>query len=217
MFSNRAFQKGCYSKLLLLLSNMPVNRTEQAAFPGGEYSEQKKTNIHLLSLESICASQEVITAIFTTITKKVSVPRRTAANVPPMWLVLRGKRPQNFFLSQLIYHLIYENIKVCQELCMLPTRILGERALFTPAVLYNIIHLDPGILTARNFSNSSSPSCLIMWWRSVTHSNHILGPMRQCAFSNSKQVNKQRALNACPRCLSYYISILTILYQYNSL
>lgn len=61
---------------------MSVNRTEQTAFPRG--NEQKKTNIHLLSLESICASQEVVTAIFTTIAKKVSVPRKTAASVPPM-------------------------------------------------------------------------------------------------------------------------------------
>lgn len=198
MFSNRAFQKGCYSKLLLLLSNMSVNRTEQTAFPRG--NEQKKTNIHLLSLESICASQEVVTAIFTTIAKKVSVPRKTAASVPPMWLVLRGKIPQNFFsLTIDLPHYLWKH----QELCMLPTRILGERALFTPAVLYNIIHLDPGRFIARNFSNSSSPSRLIMWWRSVTHSNHVLGPMRQCGFSNSKQVNKQRAL--IPLLLHFYI------------
>ena len=42
-----AFHHGCFSKLLFLLSTTLTKRTEYTALPGGEYSEQKATNILL--------------------------------------------------------------------------------------------------------------------------------------------------------------------------
>lgn len=57
-------------------------------------------------------------AIFTTITSKLSqtVPRRTAAKAPSIVIGAQGQTPREFFPFTLIQHIIYKNIKVCQEL-----------------------------------------------------------------------------------------------------
>lgn len=84
-------------------------------------------------------------------------------------------------------------------------------------VSYKIIHSDPGILIARNLSNSS---CLVKsdhGYRNQSYTNNqIMGLIRQCGFSYSKQVSTVTWMHV-PRCPSHYISILAILYQHNSL
>lgn len=90
--------------------------------------------------------------------------------------------PKNFLRSQLIQHIIYRNIKRCQEF-LSPQNSRGKGPIKSSSVSYNIIHLDPGVLIASNISNSSSCVKFYHGYRDQSYTrNHILGLMRQWGF-----------------------------------
>ena len=104
--------------------------------------------------ESICPSQDVATAIFTTITEKLSQCPGECGCCCQHTFYVTGNQGQNHTeLSQFRWHIICENIKTLQKLGMSPTRILGERDLLTVCVL-----IAQSCLTLCNPMDCSPPS-----------------------------------------------------------
>ena len=156
------------------------------------------------------------------------VPRRTAAKASSIVICAQGQTPKNFLPSQLIQHISYKDIKMCQEFHSSPRTLGGGLGgpLYSSSVSYNIIHLDPGVLIAKNLSNSSSLLKFDHGYRNQAYKNYILGLVEQCGFSYYKQLSTvtsmhvQCDLNACPQCMCPNVSPtthLTWLYFINTI
>lgn len=203
LFQNRAFWKGCFflNYCYYFQTCQKREQSKQHVQEGNIHSGQKTRPILTLSLDMRArAPLRRWSELLSPQSLRLSLCPGQQQPTCLLWrLVLRGKSPQNFLLSQLIQHIIYKKHQsVPRTLHVTYQNSGGKGPINSSRVLYNLIHLDPGILIARHLSNRKASSHLIMWWSSVyTPTSTFLDWQAMWFFMF--QASKHCALNACPR------------------
>lgn len=184
---------------------MPIKGTEQTCTPRREifWMEDNRYSFAVVRQESVYPSQGVVTAIF--ISHPETKSNRAQENSSQDALYCdwcSGTKAQRTFPLRNWYTILFTKTSKYAKKFACYLLEFWEKFLLTPAAF--CVTLAPSVLNDRNLPNSNSLIRFDYGYRDQSYtSNHLLGLMRKCTFSYSKQVS--------PACTSLDVSHTTFL------